>query len=150
MLGITLFNLTTSCKPRLRKDLFDDWTGGKCDLTPLPMANENENPVSCPIPAMSDLLKLTTVGLSPQAQLPDYRAAMQIANTEAETRLGQHMLLSWYDRDRDFESPAHASECHQDSAVPGYVDYGIHHGATLKVDIEHGRFVFFYLAVDFS
>jgi hypothetical protein len=31
--------------------------------------------------------------------------------------------------------------------VPGYVDYGIHHGATLKVDIERGRFVFFYLDV---
>jgi hypothetical protein len=32
--------------------------------------------------------------------------------------------------------------------VPGYVDYGIYHGATLKVDIEQGRFVFFYLPVD--
>ncbi|MBA1446109.1 MAG: AF1514 family protein [Gammaproteobacteria bacterium] len=54
------------------------------------------------------------------------------------------MLISWYDRDRDFESPQHSSECHQDSAVPGYVDYGIHHGAKLKVDFEQGRFVFFY------
>ncbi len=70
------------------------------------MASENENPVSCPIPATSDLSKLTIVELSPQARLPDYRAAMQIANTEAEMRLGQHMLLSWYDRDRDFESRA--------------------------------------------
>lgn len=34
------------------------------------------------------------------------------------------------------------------SAVPGYVDYGIHHGATLVVDVEQGRFVFFYLPVD--
>jgi hypothetical protein len=74
---------------------------------------------------------------------------MSIANAEAEKRIGQAMLVSWYDRDREFESPQHASECHQDSAVPGYVDYGIHHGATLKVDIEHGRFVFFYLPVDF-
>jgi hypothetical protein len=46
------------------------------------------------------------------------------------------MLLAWYDRDRDFESTQHASECHQDSAVPGYVDYGVHHGATLMVDIK--------------
>jgi len=30
------------------------------------------------------------------------------------------------------------------------VDYGIHHGAALKVDIEQGRFVFFYLPVDFA
>jgi len=42
----------------------------------------------------------------------------------------------------------HASECHLDSAVPGYVDYGVYHGATLKVDIEQGRFVFFYLPVE--
>ena len=33
-------------------------------------------------------------------------------------------------------------------AVPGYVDYGIHHGASLKVDVEDGRFVFFYRPVD--
>ena len=46
------------------------------------------------------------------------------------------------------ESPQHASECHLDSAVPGYVDYGIYHGATLKVNIEQGRFVFFYLPVE--
>jgi hypothetical protein len=51
------------------------------------------------------------------------------------------------DRDRDVESPQHVSECHAESAVPGYVDYGINHGATLMVDIEDGRFVFFYLPV---
>ena len=30
----------------------------------------------------------------------------------------------------------------------GYVDYGLHHGATLMVDVEQGRFVFFYTPVD--
>ena len=35
------------------------------------------------------------------------------------------------------------------AAVPGYVDYDIHHGATLKVDVEGGRFVFFYRPVEF-
>ena len=49
---------------------------------------------------------------------------------------------------RDFESPQHASECHLDSAVPGYVDYGIYHGAPLKVDIEQGCLVVFYLLVE--
>ena len=34
------------------------------------------------------------------------------------------------------------------SAVPGYVDYGLSHGATLMVDIEDGRFAFFYVPVD--
>ena len=112
------------------------------------MPRENENPVSCPISTGPDLSKLTVVELAPVERLPDYLAAMKLANDEAGKRLGEHMLLSWYDRDRDFESPQHASECHLDSAVPGYVDYGVYHGATLKVDIEQGRFVFFYLPVE--
>jgi hypothetical protein len=103
----------------------------------------------CPLPEAPDLSGVTRVELHPEPPLGDYRAAMRLANAEAGKRLdGNYMLLSWYDRDRDFESPQHASECHQASAVPGYVDYGIHHGATLMVDIEHGRFVFFYLPVD--
>ena len=72
---------------------------------------------------------------------------MAQAIKQAETTLNEYMLLSWYDRDRDFESPQHASECHLDSAIPGYVDYGLNHGAQLKVDIEQGRFVFFYLGL---
>ncbi len=88
------------------------------------------------------------VNLSPENSPADYLEAMALANGLADQKLGEHMLLSWYDRDRDFESPQHASECHAASAVPGYVDYGLYHGATLKVDIENGRFVFFYLPVD--
>lgn len=74
----------------------------------------------------------------------DYQQAMTQANQIAEDKLEDYMLLSWYDRDRDFESSQHSSECHADSAVPGYVDYGIYHGAKLKVDFKSGRFVFFY------
>lgn len=74
----------------------------------------------------------------------DYCAAQKIADGIAEKELGEFMLLSWYDKDRDFESPQHSSECHLDSAVPGYVDYGQNHGAVLKVDINDGRFVYFY------
>ena len=55
------------------------------------------------------------------------------------------MLLSWYERDRDFEAPRHTSECGRPGAVPGYVDYGLSHGARLKVDIGDGRFAFFFL-----
>ncbi len=74
----------------------------------------------------------------------DYRQAMAQANTIAQQKLDDYMLLSWYDRDRDFESPQHSSECHADSAIPGYVDYGVYHGACLKIDFQSGRFVFFY------
>ena len=100
---------------------------------------------SCPVRAAPDLSAVTVVALAPQPPLADYRAAMALAEQEAQARLEMPMLLSWYDRDRDFESPQHASECHQDSAVPGYVDYALYRGATLKVDVESGRFIFFYL-----
>ncbi|GAB4180726.1 MAG: hypothetical protein OHK0026_13280 [Rhodocyclaceae bacterium] len=69
---------------------------------------------------------------------------MRLASREAAQRLADPMLLSWYDRDRGFESPQHAGECHRDSATPGYMDYGIHHGASLMIDIEAGRFVFLF------
>lgn len=86
--------------------------------------------------------------IQPDSPLQDYRVAMELANEKANEHPGEYMLLSWYDRDRDFESPQHSSECHLDSAVPGYVDYGLSHDASLVVDIENGRFVFFYLNVE--
>jgi len=88
------------------------------------------------------------VNLTPEPSPADYLQAVAIANRLADEKLPEHMLLSWYDRDRDFESPKHASECHAISAVPGYVDFALYHGATLKIDIEDGRFVFFYLPVN--
>ncbi|MCU7890630.1 MAG: AF1514 family protein [Candidatus Thiodiazotropha sp. (ex Ustalcina ferruginea)] len=109
--------------------------------------DKGEVPV-CPIPQPTDLSAVEQLQLEPQTPVSDYLEAMELAKQEAERYLGENMLLSWYDRDRDFESPQHASECHQASATPGYVDYGVHHGARLMVDIEHGRFVFFFLPLD--
>lgn len=91
---------------------------------------------------------VTVAQLAGPLRLADYRAAMKLADAEATTRLGNYMLLSWYDRDRDFESPQHSSECQSAGAMPGYAVYGLHHGATLMVDIEGGRFVFFYLPLE--
>ncbi len=87
---------------------------------------------------------METLALHPDPPPADYQAAMDLARAAAARRLEEPMLLSWYDRDRDFEAPQHAGECHLDSAVPGYVDYALHHGARLKVDIQDGRFVFFF------
>jgi hypothetical protein len=112
------------------------------------MNYEDQKEISCPVSQSPDLSGIEQVTLSPDPPLSDYLEAMTLAAQVADQRLGEPMLLSWYDRDRDFESPQHASECHLDSATPGYVDYGIHHGATLMVDIHQGRFVFFYLPTD--
>ena len=103
----------------------------------------------CNIPTEADYSDVEIVELSPEPQLKDYLEAMELANKEAKKHYDDFMLLAWYDKDRDFESPQHASECHMDSAIPGYVDYALYHGAKLKIDIEQGRFVFFYLLVDF-
>lgn len=91
---------------------------------------------------------MTTVELDPDQPIKDFLRAKALADSEAAARLGEHMLLSWFDRDRNFESPQHAGECHRDDAVPGYVDYAVHRGASLKINIDRGRFVFFYLPVD--
>jgi hypothetical protein len=99
----------------------------------------------CPLPEPTDVSELDLLLLDPDPPLADYREALALAQQQADQELGENMLLSWYDRDRDFESPQHSSECHQDSATPGYVDYGIHHGAKLQIDIHGGRFVFFFL-----
>ncbi len=103
---------------------------------------------SCSSGREPDYSDISVIEQDPRPPLADYLAATAVADELASQRLGEYMLLSWYDRDRDFESPQHSSECHQDGAVPGYVDYGIHHGAKLKVDFHGGRFVFFYLPLD--
>ena len=100
------------------------------------------------MPSKPDLSRLKVVELHPVPTLKDYREAMKLAESEAMAHLGEYMLLSWYDRDRNFEAPQHVSECHQDSAVPGYVDYALYRDAYLKVDVENGRFVFFYRQID--
>lgn len=102
----------------------------------------------CNLPTTADYSNVTQLSLEPEQPPANYIEAMALANQEAERRIGQHMLLSWYDRDRDFESPQHASECHVNSAIPGYVDYALYRGATLRIDFQQGRFVFFYLAID--
>ncbi len=92
---------------------------------------------------------IITVSLQPGDPPKDYTRARKLADEEASKRLkDDYMLMSWYDRDRNFESPRSAGECHQGCDMPGYVDYGLNHGATLKVDIENGRFVFFYTPVE--
>jgi hypothetical protein len=107
---------------------------------------EQTNNATCGV-RVADYSGVTIIEQPVNAQISDYRDAMARADQIATEQLGEYMLLSWYDLDRDFESPQHASECHEHAAIPGYVDYGLHHGATLKVDFEQGRYVFFYLPI---
>lgn len=67
------------------------------------MSDESNKPSSCPVPGGADLSNLTVVDLQPDECVPAYRVAIRLADAEAQNRIGEHMLLSWYDRDRDFE-----------------------------------------------
>lgn len=100
---------------------------------------------SCPIQPPKP--EMEVVSLHPAQKVADYQEAMAMAKAEALQRLGDYMLMSWYDRDRDYESPPNTTECAGDCEKNGYILYAASHGATLKVDIEGGRFVFFFAPV---
>jgi len=102
---------------------------------------------SCPIPPSSGQPQVEEVSLHPETKPNDYQEAMALARQEAEKKLGEYMLMSWYDRDRDYESPPNTTECAGECRKEGYIHYGLNHGATLKIDIEDGRFVFFFAPV---
>jgi len=74
----------------------------------------------------------------------DFATAKRLADEAAERRLDEPICLSWYDRAADRESPAHASECHGDCEMPGYVEYAVTRGAELKIVVDDGAFVFCY------
>ena len=75
-----------------------------------------------------------------------FDAALQLATAIARQQLGDEtMLLSWYDRERDLESPAGVSECHEGCATRGSWDYALNRGARLAVEFDAGRFFFCFL-----
>ncbi len=76
----------------------------------------------------------------------DFNAALKLATAIARQQLGEDtMLLSWHDRERDLESPAGVSECHQGCATKGSWDYALNRGARLAVEFDSGRFLFCFL-----
>jgi len=103
------------------------------------------NEPSCPI-SSPDLSNIESLFLQPK--VGDYSEAVALAKEQAEQRFDEYMLISWYDRDRDFESPPNTTECDKVCEKNGYIYYAINHGAKLKVDIDNGRFVFFFSPVE--
>ena len=76
----------------------------------------------------------------------DLKAALKLASAIAQQQLGEDtMLLSGYDRERDLESPAGVSECHEGCAIRGSWDYALNCGARLAVEFDTGRFFFCFL-----
>lgn len=102
---------------------------------------------TCPINSL-DSSHLAVVTITPENRVNDYQEAVTLARKQAMQHFEEYMLVSWYDRDRDFESPPHTTECPNVCQKNGYIHYGLSHGARLKVDIEDGRFVFFFAPVE--
>lgn len=75
----------------------------------------------------------------------DFDVAIKRASKLADELIGENMLLSWYDRERDLESPAHVSECHEGCPIKGFWDYALNRGGALAVDFDDGRFVFCFM-----
>lgn len=93
-------------------------------------------------------MRVFEINLSEQPCPLGFSEASRIADALAEAVHGETTCISWYDRDRDHECPAHASECHDDSCeIPGYVEYAISRGSDLRVRFEGGRFDFLYVAM---
>ena len=87
---------------------------------------------------------LQTAAIETHAARIDFATAKRLADEAAGQALDEPICLSWYDRDADRESPAHASECHGDCEMPGYVEYAVTRGAELKIVIDDGAYVFCY------
>ena len=87
---------------------------------------------------------LPTVMLKGDAGPLGLAAAKVLADREAGARLTEPICLSWYDRARDRESPAHVSECHGDCELPGSVEYAMSRGATLMVVVGDRDYLFCY------
>jgi hypothetical protein len=79
----------------------------------------------------------------------DFHTAKDIADAVATALLEEMTCLSWFDRERNQEAPAHVSECHDASCdTPGYLDYAMSRGAEIEVDVGDGAFVFLYRSVE--
>ncbi len=87
---------------------------------------------------------LRKISIQDVASPIDFKGAKTLADKRAAIELSEPICLSWYDRAADRESPAHASECHGDCEMPGYVEYAVTRGAEIEIVVGDGAYVFCY------
>lgn len=85
---------------------------------------------------------MKTLHLNADELALNFDACHRLANILADHVLGGAMLLSFFDRERDLESPAGVSECHRDCPIPGWQEYAETRGGELMVNFSQGRYVF--------
>ena len=72
----------------------------------------------------------------------DFEYAQGIARSIAAKKNPETDLMAWYDKKQERHSPS-IVECNK-AGIPGWEEYGRHHGGTLKVEINKGEYVFIY------
>lgn len=65
-----------------------------------------------------------------------FPAQQALADVVAADRLGEPMLLSWYDAGRGIESPHGVSECGQAAPDHGVRQYARSRGGALEIELE--------------
>lgn len=83
---------------------------------------------------------MRAVGMEVSGMDFDFAAAQALAQTVARRLAEDTMLLAWFDRERGQESPQ-VPECQH---KPGWLAYAESHGGNLKVDVNHGAYVFIF------
>lgn len=87
---------------------------------------------------------MKTIQLTTEDKTVDFAKAKTLANATAASELEEPVLLSWFDKLRDRESPHGVSECHNQCEIPGCVEYAANRGGKLVVDIDQGNYLFCY------
>ncbi len=72
----------------------------------------------------------------------DFEYAKGIAKSIAAKKNPEADLMAWYDKKQERHSPS-IVECNK-VGLPGWEEYGRHHGGNLKVEINKGEYVFIY------
>jgi hypothetical protein len=99
---------------------------------------------ACDLQRVPDYRKVTIITLQSVSVSPSFWDALSLAEEAAVLTLGENILLSWHEQDCLFAHTQPADGRDYPDAVPGYADYAVKHGARLMVDIDDGRFVFFF------
>jgi YHS domain-containing protein len=85
---------------------------------------------------------MQNVGLIVNGLELEFESAQALAKVAANHLVAGAMLLAWYDRPREKESPE-VPEC---TGKPGWIAYAEGHGGNIRVDINHGEYVFIFTA----
>lgn len=80
-----------------------------------------------------------TIGVTVTGRALDFGAAQSVAAVLALS-CGQAQVLASYDRAAGRESP----QLPPAGGKPGWLAYAEEHGGTLKVDVNHGEYIFMY------